>query len=118
MRVDFFGPDTEFFERGFFDPNSGDFNPDIIAANSSDIVLSNPATGWTVIITGFGFPADPENDPLSGTVQEISFMFGGTEFGPNQTMFTRPAFTGLVLVIVCLPLVFVFGGMFSLAVTR
>ena len=45
-----------------------------------------------------------------------SLMFGGKKLGPYGALFEVQAFWGLMLEIVCLPLVFVFGSMFSLAV--
>ncbi|MCA0922789.1 calcium-binding protein [Pseudooceanicola nanhaiensis] len=79
MRVDFYGPETNFIDDGLFDPVTGDFDPDIASATSTEIVLFNAATGWTVRLTGFGLPTNPEEGDLTGTVTQISFFFDGLE---------------------------------------
>ncbi|MCP5091743.1 MAG: hypothetical protein GY949_12545 [Gammaproteobacteria bacterium] len=75
MRVDFFGPDTEFFDTAFLNiPPAGH---DILIETSTKLKIKHPINGSITTITGTGFTFDANGDPTGGTVTGINFKQGG-----------------------------------------
>ncbi|WP_299548485.1 calcium-binding protein [uncultured Tateyamaria sp.] len=80
---------SAFFERAFFNPFSGLDILEVVEASATELVLSNPPTGYTTTITGtgFAFSGTPGNEvPVAGTVTGISFEYDSFDIDTTQTV--------------------------------
>ncbi|MGC1497070.1 MAG: calcium-binding protein [Sulfitobacter sp.] len=57
---------------------SGDgiFEPDLVSASPTQLVLRNPENGWVTTVTGTGFSLDANGEPNGGTITGFSIVNG------------------------------------------
>lgn len=69
LNFEYIGPSDDLFEDAFYDSEDGEFDLTIQSVSATQIVGTNPVTGWTTTFTGTGF-SDPEVS-LTGTLTAI-----------------------------------------------
>ena len=81
MRIIYTGQnvdDSSFFSQALVsgEGENAEFAPDLISASATQLVLSNPETGWVTTVNGFGFSFDAFGEPTGGTITSFSVVDG------------------------------------------
>ncbi|MBZ4021513.1 hypothetical protein CKO11_03455 [Rhodobacter sp. TJ_12] len=88
LLVNFYGNTSSFFDEAFYNSYTDLFEPDVLSISSTEIVLENPSSGFQTTFSGSGFPLDPENQPLTGTITSFSVVTDGSVSGLPVVEFT------------------------------
>ena len=78
MKVDFFGPNDNFFDDAFFGGPNGLDDVDVTNATPTEITLLNTVTGAVTILTGVGLTLDIDGNPTGGTLSNVTFEDGSS----------------------------------------
>ncbi|WP_299293699.1 calcium-binding protein [uncultured Tateyamaria sp.] len=83
MIISFTGTNSNFIGDGFFDNNDSLEGLDPVTVSSTQLVISNPDTGFLLTINGSNMALSEGNDgdPISGTVNSIFFEQNGVPQG-------------------------------------